>query len=178
MYECIGQNKGGTTYKTGHLTVEFPPTFEATENRTHFAWENHPGNMTCIATSIPNATIEWMFYGGQRIQSNPQLEIRGKGPKSTLIVHSLDSRFFITYKCVASNRYGTSEHSFVLKEGRKPGSLIQAKLLDITATTALFDLQVPVAENDLPIRTISVQYKEERETWNHAKNRTWAVSKL
>lgn len=178
MYECIGKNKGGTSYKNGHLTVEFPPSFEATDNRTVFAWDQHPGNLTCIAASIPNATIEWRLFGGQRLESSPQIQIRGNGPISSLIVYPMDNRFFNTYKCIASNIHGTKERSFVLKEGRRPGQLSQVRIAQMTATTVLFDLVLPPQQDELPIRRISVQYKLSDQGWDRALNRTWTASKL
>ncbi|XP_033219613.1 fasciclin-2-like isoform X2 [Belonocnema kinseyi] len=176
LYECIGKNKGGTSYKNGHLTVEFPPSFEATDNRTVFAWDKHPGNLTCIATSIPNATIEWRLFGGQRLESSPQIEIRGNGPISSLIVYPMDNRFFNTYKCIASNIHGTKERSFVLKEGRRPGQLSQVRIVQMTATTVSFDLVLPPQQDELPIRRISVQYKLSDQGWDKALNRTWTVA--
>lgn len=62
LYECKASNKGDTAYKTGHITVQFPPTFEASVNQPpEWSWERKPANLTCLAESIPNATIEWRF---------------------------------------------------------------------------------------------------------------------
>lgn len=178
MYECIGKNKGGTNIKNGHLAVEFPPTFEATDNRTIFAWDNHPGNLTCVATSIPNATIEWRIFANNRLENNAPHKIIGKGPISTLIVDPRDKRYFTTYRCIASNIHGSNELPLTVKEGRRPDQLLQVRISELTATTATFDLILPASNDELPIKTITIQYKLAEHGWNHAYNRTWAVSKL
>lgn len=60
LYECMAENKGDKAYKNGHITVEFPPTFEAISDQPPiWSWDRRPANLTCIAESIPNATIEW-----------------------------------------------------------------------------------------------------------------------
>ncbi|XP_051157515.1 fasciclin-2 isoform X2 [Leptopilina boulardi] len=176
LYECIGINKGGESIKNGHLTVEFPPTFEVMDNRTIFAWNNHPGNLTCIATSIPNATIEWRAYGNIRLESNAPHNIIGKGPISTLIVEPRDQRYFTTYRCVATNIHGSSEYPFVVKEGKRPGFLLQVRISEMTATTATFEILLPAYNDELPIKTVNIQYKLADQSWTHALNRTWAVN--
>ena len=158
--------------------VEFPPSFEATDNHTVFAWKGHPGNLTCIATSIPNATIEWRFANGQRFQSTDHLKILGNGPISSLIVDPIDNRFFNSYTCIASNIHGVSDHMFILKEGRRPGPLAQVRVAQMTATTVLFNLSLPPQQDEVPIRTVTVQYKKSDRGWDSALNRTWTASKL
>lgn len=60
LYECMASNKGDKAYKNGHITVEFPPSFEASMNQLPvWTWDMKPANLTCLAESIPNATIEW-----------------------------------------------------------------------------------------------------------------------
>ena len=63
-----------------------------------------------------------------------------------------------------------------LREAAKPGELLSVKMAEVTATTIRFDLQPPV-HPDLPVTTITVQYKEELHTWQNAKNKTWSVGK-
>lgn len=66
LYECKASNDGGEAYKTGHITVQFPPTFEASINQPpEWSWDNKPANLTCLAESIPNATIEWRCVLGK-----------------------------------------------------------------------------------------------------------------
>ena len=51
-------------------------------------------------------------------------------------------------------------------------------MIETTATTMSFNIVPPIAPDDLPIRTIHVQYKEQDESWSVALNRTWAAGKF
>ncbi|XP_076661576.1 neural cell adhesion molecule fasciclin 2 isoform X2 [Halictus rubicundus] len=175
LYECIAENAGGEAHRNGHLTVEFPPSFASMPNKTVWSWEQRPVNISCIAESIPNATIRWTIYGDQKIDKDPTIKQLGNGPLSTLIIVPMDRRYYTTYKCIASNLHGTREHSIELREATKPTEVQQAKMSEITATTIRFDLLPPSTHPELPIRTIVVQYKEESQTWMEAKNKTLSV---
>ncbi|XP_076752883.1 neural cell adhesion molecule fasciclin 2 isoform X2 [Xylocopa sonorina] len=174
LYECIAQNAGGETRRNGHLMVEFPPSFTAMSNRTVWSWDQRPVNISCTAESIPNATIRWTMHGDQKIDTDAMIKQLGNGPTSTLMISPLDRRYYTTYKCIASNKHGTRQHNIELKEATKPGVVLQAKMAEITATTIRFDLILPSADTEMPIKTVVVQYKEEGETWMQAKNRTWS----
>ncbi|XP_012278809.1 fasciclin-2 isoform X2 [Orussus abietinus] len=175
LYECIASNKGGPAHKNVHLAVEFPPSFASMPNNTVWSWEQRPVNLTCIAESIPNATIEWTMNGDQKIDNNPAFKKIGKGPISTLVVVPIDKRYYAHYKCTASNLHGTRSHMIELREANKPGELLQAKIVDITATTIAFNLVPPPTQEGLPIKTLTVQYKEQAHAWTNARNKTWAV---
>ncbi|XP_011347037.1 fasciclin-2 isoform X2 [Ooceraea biroi] len=178
LYECIAKNAGDVAYKNGHLTVEFPPSFRNMLNKTIWSWDQRPVNLTCIAESIPNATIHWSLHG--RPIDDPvdnYLQKIGNGPISILRVVPLDRRYYTIYKCIASNTHGTREHTIELKEATKPSELLSVRMAEITATTIRFDLVAP-SHPDLPIDIISVQYKEDRQIWKEAKNRTWSVGSL
>nr|CAD7417124.1 unnamed protein product [Timema cristinae] len=65
LYECIATNKGGTYFKNGHLTVQFPPSFANTPVKEVWSWNKNPANLTCFAEAIPNASISWkMNFSG------------------------------------------------------------------------------------------------------------------
>lgn len=180
LYECVAKNPGGIAHKNGHLTVEFPPSFRSMTNRTVWSWEQRPVNLTCIAESIPNATIRWVRYGGfnnEKIDNDAMLEQIGNGPTSVLRVLPIDRRYYTQYRCVAANTHGTREIMIELKEATKPGNLIDVKMAEITATTIRFDLIVPI-HPDLPVETITVEYREQNDVWINAKNKTWSVGSL
>ncbi|XP_020277616.1 fasciclin-2 isoform X2 [Pseudomyrmex gracilis] len=174
LYECIAKNLGGPVYTNGHLTVEFPPSFRNMPNATAWSWEQRPVNLTCIAESIPNATISW-YRGNQNldIESEGFTKI-GNGPVSILQIIPYNQRYYTTYKCVASNTHGKSEHMIELREAKRPGNLLKAEMAETTATTISFDL-IPPQQVDLPIKAITVQYKEKNDIWSNAKNKTWSV---
>lgn len=175
MYECIASNKGGVAFKNGHLTVEFPPSFASMTNRTIYSWDSRPVNLTCIAESIPNATIHWTFHGEEKVEYDPQIQVQGNGPISSLLIKPLDRRYYTTYKCIANNRYGEVAHIIELREAPKPADVAQVTMTETTATTITFNIVPPVAPQDLPIRTISVQYRKQDVPWDLAQNRTWTV---
>lgn len=56
LYTCTAQSEGGVTQQWGHITVEFKPTFEEQGPTVQWSWQKAPVNLTCLATSIPNAT--------------------------------------------------------------------------------------------------------------------------
>ncbi|XP_076639509.1 neural cell adhesion molecule fasciclin 2 isoform X2 [Colletes latitarsis] len=178
LYECISKNAGGEARRNGHLTVEFPPSFASMPNKTFFSWEEKPTNISCIAESIPNATIHWTMHGDQKIDNDPMIKQLGNGPLSTLTIVPRERRYYTTYKCIATNIHGKRERNIELREGFRPKEVAQAKMVEITATTIRFDLTPPPTDPELPVRTIAVQYKLDRQTWTEAKNKTWSVGSL
>lgn len=177
LYECAAKNIGGVAYKNGHLTVEYPPSFRNMPNDTILSWEQKPVNLSCIAESIPNATIRWSLGGSDRLLENdPMIQQFGNGPKSILQVIPIDRRYYTFYKCIAMNTHGTRERLLELREARRPGELMNVKMAEITATTIRFDL-IPPLQPDINVTTISVQYKEDLQTWQESRNKTWSVGR-
>ncbi|XP_076169272.1 neural cell adhesion molecule fasciclin 2 isoform X2 [Ptiloglossa arizonensis] len=178
LYECIAQNAGGEARRNGHLTIEFPPSFVSMSNQTMWSWDQRPVNISCLAESIPNATIRWTMNKDQKIDNNEMIKQIDNGPFSTLTIVPLDKRYYTTYTCIASNVHGTRENIIELREATRPGEVMQVKMSDITATTIIFDLMPPSTDSDLPVRYIVVQYKEDMQTWTEAQNKTWSVGSL
>jgi len=85
-------HQGGQDLKNGHLTVQFPPSFERMYDRREdsWTWLRHPVNLSCIAESIPNATITWLL-NGQEIRDR-NIRKFGSGPESTIEVIYQGSR--------------------------------------------------------------------------------------
>lgn len=180
LYACMATNKVETAYQNGHITVEFPPTFEKTENYPPvWSWNNKPGNLTCIAESIPNATIQWR-YNGQYIENdvNQNIQKQGNGPISYLLVRPYNEhRYYATYDCVATNKLGTATKQIELRQATVPQHIQQAKPESITATTIKFNIIGPPNFHGLPLRSITIQYQTERErSWDTAKEHTWSYS--
>jgi neurocan core protein len=59
--------------------------------REAWSWQNNPVNITCLAESIPNASITWYLNGREISEKNPDRNIRifGEGPLSSLQVHQI-----------------------------------------------------------------------------------------
>ncbi|XP_058792813.1 fasciclin-2 isoform X2 [Phymastichus coffea] len=175
LYECIANNKGGMAFKNGHLTVEFPPSFASMSNRTIWSWDARPVNLTCIAESIPNATIRWTYYGERHVEGDPYIQVIGNVAISTLQIKPIDRRYYTSYLCIATNPHGERTHRMELREAPKPADVPQVTMTEATATTMAFSIVPPTAPDDLPIRTITVQYRKQETPWDFARNRTWTV---
>jgi neurocan core protein len=78
-------------FKNGHLTVEFKPSFENTPMQEAWSWRNHPINLTCLAESIPNASISWRMNDIELNERYFDSNIRkfGEGPLSSLQVSQM-----------------------------------------------------------------------------------------
>lgn len=175
LYECVARNRGGDAFKVGHIAVEYPPNFEHMVGLPPvFSWQERRANLSCLASGIPNATIEWWFNSrliSEQFDNN--FEIQGSGPRSDLLVRPKGQRYYAPYKCVAKNRLGHAEHIMELREARIPDAVIQANPRIVTATTITFDIIGPASE--MPILAFSGQYKEDRSPdWSTAGNRTWS----
>ena len=48
LYECQAENEGGRFYKSGHITVEFGPTFEDQLYDKEWSWDQRPIKLSCI----------------------------------------------------------------------------------------------------------------------------------
>lgn len=177
LYECIAKNEGGTAFKNGHLTVEFKPSFTNTPMQEAWSWQNNPVNITCLAESIPNASISWRLNDIELNERYIDINLKkfGEGPQSTLQVLPLDRKYYGRYTCKAVNPHGSAEHVITLKEARAPSAILQAKLEVITATTITFSFVGPADSGGLPVRKYAVQYKEEWKDWRDARNKTWPV---
>ncbi|KAK4886441.1 hypothetical protein RN001_002712 [Aquatica leii] len=180
LYACIAENKVETAYKNGHITVEFPPSFEKTENYPPvWSWENHPGNLTCIAESIPNATIQWKF-NGLYIEDNNTANIQrfGNGPISYLIITpNNDHRLYSQYECIATNKWGSASKLIELRKATVPEHIQHVTPESVTATTIKFNIGGPPNFRGIPVRSITVQYQTERErTWSTAREHTWSYN--
>ena len=92
LYECQARNEGGKYFKTGHIQVEFAPTFEEQPMVKQWSWDQNPVNLTCIATGIPNATVTWWFRGKEIGRSGAgagdldrNFDVRGHGTDMIMI---------------------------------------------------------------------------------------------
>lgn len=178
IYECIATNKVSKAFKNGHLTVEFPPTFASLSNRTEWTWDSRTVNLSCIAESLPNATIRWRHndrdIGKSELNSDAYKQ-HGNGPVSILTVTPYDRRYYGDYKCIANNIHGEAFHIFRLREAPKPSSIEQVTITEITATTVTFNIVLPPAEEDLPIDLVMVQWRiQDYNDWKDAKNKSWS----
>jgi neurocan core protein len=172
----VARNKGDIALEVGHIAIEYPPNFDHMKALPPvYSWEERRANLSCMAMGFPNATIEWRWNERLvREMHDKFLEIVEVGPRSDLIVTPADRRYYSAYKCIAVNRLGRAEHIMELREAHLPAPVAQAKPRTVTATTIEFEIIGPPTELGMPIKALTVQYKEERNPdWTHAINRTW-----
>ncbi|XP_059062829.1 fasciclin-2-like isoform X1 [Achroia grisella] len=176
LYECLAENDGGEARKNGHLTVQFKPTFQNMPDMPIWSWNGQPVNISCIAESIPNATIKWRHLNVDLVET-PHIKIYGSGPLSYVTISPVDRAMFGVYKCIATNILGEAEHIIELREGFPPGRVVQAIQETITATSVSFNIVGPAEDMGPPILAFTTQYKENNNfDWNLASNRTWSVN--
>ena len=48
LYECQAVNIGGKFLKSGHISVEFAPTFEDQEITEEWSWDQRATNLSCL----------------------------------------------------------------------------------------------------------------------------------
>lgn len=176
LYQCVARNEGDAAFETGHITVEYAPSFEHMKSLPPvYSWEQRPANLSCLAMALPNATIEWRWNEKLVRELNDRfLQIVEDGPRSDLIVQPVDRRYYSAFKCIAVNKIGRAEHIMELREAHLPSAVVQAKPIIVTATTITFDIIGPATDLGMPIKAFTAQYKEERNPdWSSAINRTW-----
>ncbi|XP_050308211.1 fasciclin-2-like isoform X2 [Anthonomus grandis grandis] len=189
LYECIAENKVGKSFKNGHITVWFKPTFNRTRDLPPvWTWDNRPGNLSCIPEAIPNATIVWKFrdveiseenFRNNRISRN-NFQVIGRGPRSNLIVtpHNDNGFFGKSYECIARNELGEASIFVELRKGEIPGPITQVKMAEITATSIRFSIIPPSNYEGLPIRSYVYQVRPDSEpAWDifhYSRRQQWS----
>ncbi|XP_045121116.1 fasciclin-2-like isoform X3 [Portunus trituberculatus] len=173
LYTCTAVSEGGVTQRWNHITVEFSPTFEEQGPTVQWSWEKAPVNLTCLATSIPNATIQWYLHKQEINANDPNLQRLELGPRGVLRVNPISSSYFGFYTCKATNTLGTSSLDIELKEAHPPGPITGAKVDKKTATTISWKLVDPADDGGLPIQSYIVEYREAEHTWEEAFRKIW-----
>ncbi|XP_064081205.1 fasciclin-2-like isoform X3 [Macrobrachium nipponense] len=172
LYTCTAKSEGGTTQVWGHITVEFPPTFEEEVKTEEWTWEQAPVNLTCLATAIPNATIQWYFRNVEISALDENLKILSYGPLGVLNINPSQS-YYGTYTCEATNKLGRAEHNLELREAHVPGPVSGAEILKKSATTITWNILDPASNGGLPIQSYIVEYWLRNSGIETAKTKIW-----
>ncbi|GBP98290.1 Fasciclin-2 [Eumeta japonica] len=176
LYECLAVNEGGEARKNGHLTVYFKPSFDHMPKAPIWSWNAMPVNISCLAESIPNATIKWRFRGYE-LKESSHIRIFGSGPTSLVTVTPVSRDLYGFYECIATNILGEAAHTIELREAYPPGAVVQARQELITATSVTFSIVGPPEDAGPPIIAYTAQYKQNANyDWSFASNRTWSVN--
>lgn len=172
FYNCDAKNIGGITSATAHLTVEHAPTFDEKEPMLVKSWEHNTINLTCVARSIPNATIEW-YSETRDISLDPNIRTIGSGPVSVLEVKTTGNIYYMEYRCKATNKLGVKELIFMIQQAFAPKEIKQADVKTHTATTVSFLLVGPDDNGGMPVTHYIVEYTEDK---GETKQRSWPVA--
>ncbi|KAG1658629.1 Fasciclin-2 [Nymphon striatum] len=160
LYSCVSENQGGQVELKGHITVQHAPLMYETPSTEVVSWQENPLNMTCVARSIPNATIEWWYNNGKLQSGSGGYKIFGNGPISVLNIEKPTERDYGSYSCKAINPIGSNETRITLKEVFRPGRLMQAIISKITATTLTIKISSPDNDGGTAISGYIGEYKK------------------
>jgi len=173
LYTCTGRSDGGETVGWGHTTVEFAPTFERQATNEFWSLDNAPVNLTCLATSIPNATIAWYLHNEQIPADDPHMRVMSLGPQGILQVTPLAGNYYGTFTCEASNIIGKAQNDVTLKLVHKPGPVANIDLDQKSATTITWALREPVDNGGRPITTFVVEFATEGTPFDQGGSKVW-----
>ncbi|KAK7065692.1 Ncam2p, partial [Halocaridina rubra] len=172
LYTCTANSEGGVTQAWGHITVEYKPTFENQHISEVWSWEQEPVNLTCLATSIPNATFQWYFRNVEIKSQDTNFEVLERGPLGVLKVRP-SQPYYGTYTCQATNKLGSERYDLQLKEAHVPGPVSSVKVEKKTATTITWGIVDPLDNGGLPIQSFIVQWRVRDMNWVDAQSKQW-----
>ena len=177
LYYCMATNKIGKQDQIGHLQVEYKPDLSKTPIKVK-TWMQRPVNLTCIVSSIPNATVSWYFRNNRlvnseyyRIYSEGELSNSKQGYASGLnhlVVHPIGSTSTIygDYTCRAENKHGYDFAIINLSQAHLPSIQSDPDLTNDTPNSILikFNNQNGMNDGGLPLKKMRVKYRERNET--------------
>ncbi|CAN9501390.1 unnamed protein product [Ophioblennius macclurei] len=111
-YECTAINDVDTDVQTVDITVNYAPT--VSEGRDVGVTLGQRGVLECEADAVPEADFEW-YKDDRRIYSDfDGMEIANTGSLSRLTFYNVSDGDYGNYTCVAINKLGSSNTSFLL----------------------------------------------------------------
>jgi len=175
LYTCTGTSLGGVTVGWGHITVQFEPTFEQQPSTEFWSFDQEPVNISCLATSIPNATFQWYLRNQVIPENDPNLKVVSLGPHGILNVHPVDSSYLGVYTCKATNILGSAQEDLSLKLVHKPGPIAGIEVSSKTATTVEWEIAAPTDNGGRPVKTFLVQFAPELASIDDGEIHHWTV---
>ncbi|OQV13375.1 Fasciclin-2 [Hypsibius exemplaris] len=186
LYVCVASNEAGTAEKSSHVTVKFKPSFQNTPMHVAKTWLDNKiaVNLTCIAESIPNATIRWEkkqrneMHGAPFLlitENSPNIVIEQRGPSSSLLISPKTIDDFGVFECIAANEMGEARHIITLYEATAPGPITLVEFAEITANSIRFNIDGPNEPNNLDLDSYEVYYHEAGDSMDTAIKRLWPI---
>uniref|UniRef100_A0A8D0CZF8 Neurotrimin n=1 Tax=Sander lucioperca TaxID=283035 RepID=A0A8D0CZF8_SANLU len=111
-YECTAVNEIDADVKTLDITVNYAPTVSA--GRDVGVTLGHRGVLECEADAVPEADFEWYKEDRRILTGLDGMEIVNTGSLSKLTFFNVSDGDYGNYTCVAVNKLGSSNTSFLL----------------------------------------------------------------
>ena len=179
LYYCIATNKIGKTDQIGHLQVEFKPDLTKTPKLVK-TWADRPVNLTCIVSSIPNATVSWYLHSN-RLSDNSFYTIQNEDDLSNFkhgftglnylkINPKGTSTIYGDYTCRAENKHGYDFAIINLSQAHRPTIQEDPDLTNDSPNSILIKFNNNhMNTGGLPIKRMRVRYRERSETESMAR---------
>ncbi|XP_061607245.1 protein CEPU-1-like isoform X3 [Phyllopteryx taeniolatus] len=111
-YECTAVNDIDTDTETIDITVNYAPT--VSDGRDIGVTLGQRGVLECEADAVPEADFEWYKDDRRFINGFDGMEIVNTGSLSKLTFFNVSDGHYGNYTCVAINKLGSSNTSFVM----------------------------------------------------------------
>ncbi|XP_053187482.1 neurotrimin isoform X2 [Scomber japonicus] len=111
-YECTAVNDIDTDVQTIDITVNYAPT--VSEGRDVGVTLGQRGELECEADAVPEADFEWYKDDRRIFNGFDGMEIENSGFLSKLTFFNVSDGDYGNYTCVAINKLGSSNTSFLL----------------------------------------------------------------
>uniref|UniRef100_A0A672JGQ1 Neurotrimin n=1 Tax=Salarias fasciatus TaxID=181472 RepID=A0A672JGQ1_SALFA len=121
-YECSAVNDIDTDVRTVDITVNYAPS--VSEGRDVGVTLGQRGVLECEADAVPEADFEWYKDDRRVFGDFDGLEIVTSGSLSRLTFFNVSDGDYGNYTCVAINKLGSSNTSFLLYGERITGSAL------------------------------------------------------
>uniref|UniRef100_A0A8C2ZIX1 Neurotrimin n=1 Tax=Cyclopterus lumpus TaxID=8103 RepID=A0A8C2ZIX1_CYCLU len=112
-YECTAINDIDTDVQTVDITVNYAPA--VSEGRDVGVTLGQRGELECEADAVPEADFEWYKDDRRILNGFDGMEIMNSGSLSKLTFFNVTDGDYGNYTCVALNKLGTSNTSFLIK---------------------------------------------------------------
>jgi len=186
LYYCVAKNKIGEQDQIGHLQVEYKPDLSKTLRKVK-TWQDVNVNLTCIVSSIPNATVSWYFKNQMISPSNEYYQMINEDQTmghyknvytgvNYLLVrpHSSTRNIYGDYTCRAENAHGYDTAVIELSQAFRPSLNGDLELFDDSPTSV--KIRIPshiISDGGLTIKNIHIKYRERNETESMARTETF-----
>ncbi|VVD03754.1 unnamed protein product [Leptidea sinapis] len=162
-YICNATNDVESVYSEMFMTVYYKPYFNKPIENI-WGWSGNPVNLTCDYESNPPSNISWRLI----------VENENKVP-----VEVDDTIQYGIYECTAGNDYGEAKKIIVFLEGFAPPPVRNVTVLNVTATSATFNIDGPEEITGPPIVGFTSEYDvaENFDVTNIHINRTWSLDR-